>query len=187
MSQLEEELQSAKDVDIENLWESLCNVGNEPELDDLGKSISKASGVVEQQEHVREMLAKIEEVKNVAANEEQGHKEGKEDVECPKRENSVRREAKQKDSKKQPDLPQTEKVTKKKKPKNRMGQRARQKLAEKVHGSNAKHKQMAVEKKKSRKEKEQEIPLHPSWAAKKKDTIKINLDAAPSAKKVVFD
>ena len=187
MSQLEKQLQSAKDVDIENLWESLCNADSEPELDEMGKSISKASGVVEQQEHVREMLIKIEEVKNDAVNGDKGDEKSKEDGESPKQEKSVQREAKQKDSKKQPDLPQAEKVTKKKKPKNRMGQRARQRLAEKVHGSKAKHKQMAVEKKNSRKEKEQEIPLHPSWAAKKKDTIKINLDAAPSAKKVVFD
>ena len=87
-----------------------------------------------------------------------------------------------------------------KKPKNRLGQRARRMLAEQTHGNRAVHlnekqerKEKKVEKRRGGKEErrgggEEEEVLHPSWAARRKEKERLSISAVnPIGRKTVFD
>ena len=74
--------------------------------------------------------------------------------------------------------------------KNRMGQRARQQLAERLYGDKAKHvkKQKVLQSKHNEKEEEGEENMHPSWIAKRKQRQMMqNIHAtAAQCKKITF-
>lgn len=91
---------------------------------------------------------------------------------------------------------------KQKKPKNRLGQRARRKLAEQMHGKQAKHLTTTPEEnggdsaaggrqRKSAYKSHQTVDIYPSWAAKKQQKTKLAIDSdvwtARKSQKILFD
>ena len=81
---------------------------------------------------------------------------------------------------------ETAPLKKEKKPKKRMGQRARRLLAEQIHGQNANHikQEREEQERRVRQAREQEQNMHPSWAAKR--AAANALAAAPRGAKVTF-
>lgn len=153
----------------------------EDELDEDAIRVAGSQVVVDHVQGLRDIKEKLQEAKinPVAENMPPKPKQSQEDDLQRVEEKTVK--ASGKDA-----IPKSQDKVKRKKPKNRMGQRARQRLAEKLHGIDAKHK--SSEKKKNQTKKVTEAPLHPSWAAKKesKDMLAIHLHK-PAGKKIVFD
>ena len=75
---------------------------------------------------------------------------------------------------------------KEKKPKKRMGQRARRALAEQIYGDNANHVKMEREERERQRKQQadQEANMHPAWAAKR--AAAAALAAAPKGRKLAF-
>jgi hypothetical protein len=183
---LEKELQQIKRLDIEPMWIDLCNLKTLNSTNEQYPPFIRSELVMEHLENMKTIQGKIKEVQNGIAERDQD--DG--DSTAEKRIESTI-DAKAVDMKKSKD---GENKKKPKKPKNRMGQRARQRLAEKLHGTAAKHKQKEANKPcisrketKPNKKSEPELPLHPSWVAKKQmEAIKIHMNGV-SSKKIVFD
>ena len=186
---LEKELHHIKSTAIDSIWETLCDKKSLDSINEPDAFYKKSKPVVEQLENLTTVLAKIDEAqKGVDGDNKDSGNESEEVVKEPTSLDNGKHAGSSKQS--------NEDVAKKKsmKPKNRMGQRARQRLAEKLHGSDAKHRQKIKDVPKTsrkdikmKKKTTLEAPLHPSWAAKKQqESIKINVDSV-SSKKIVFD
>lgn len=189
-AELEDKLHQIRRLDVDSLWQTLCDTKNMDELEESTIFCSESPMVMEQIENMRNILVQIEHAQS----------------QCPANDttdggtsiapNSPRKDVgvKNTDSSTSKTDQKDRAPKKPKKAKNRMGQRARQRLAEKLHGISAKHKQNkhknvqgSIMNTKTKKNSNPEVPLHPSWAAKKQqEAIKIDLTNV-SSKKIVFD
>jgi len=178
---LEEKLYRTKSIDIAQIWSVLCADGSQEELDEDSVRVAESQIVCDHVQALRDIEKNLQEAKmNPVMDSLPSKPEEVQLGDSPMAEEKTEK-ADAKDA-----IPKSQDKVKKKKPKNRMGQRSRQRLAEKLHGVDAKHK--SIEKKKDQVKKVSEPPLHPSWAAKKesKDMLAIHLDK-PAGKKIVFD